>query len=78
MAILIKEPNTFRFRKNIESQLKGRKLESHQNYKSAYITLKISESINQIFSESSKRSSRKKTQKRSYGLPEHFKRFRSI
>lgn len=50
----------------------------NHDYKTVYITLKLSEISNQLLSESCKRSNRKKVQEAKIRLEDHLRRFRSI
>ncbi len=54
------------------------KLDTNNNYKSVYVTIKLSAEGNQLLSESCERSNRKKLQEAALRLEDHLKRFNSI
>ena len=53
-------------------------MESDNNYKNVYITLRLSNDFNKLLSESAKRSKRKKIQEATLRLEHHLNHFVSI
>ncbi|SFM08370.1 TraY domain-containing protein [Legionella jamestowniensis] len=54
------------------------KSEDNNNYSKVYISFQLSEEVNKLLTESSKRSGRKKIPEAALRLEDHLKRFRSI
>ena len=54
------------------------KLNTNNNYKSVFVTIKLSAEGNRLLSESCERSMRKKLQEATLRLEDHLLRFRSI